>query len=141
MERAGRFLAKLKFSQNISADELILAAWPAAVGKRIASHASAVAVVRGNLVVEVEDAIWKSQLFSLRSQILVKMHELLGETILTEIEFRHATRRRPPQMAQSLLPSQSQTSSPAHRGMDEADGIADRGMRIVYKQARKKAAG
>jgi len=129
MERAGRSLAKLKLSGKISADEIALAAWPAAVGERIASHARAVAVVRGNLVVEVEDAIWKKQLFYLRSQILRKLQELLGDTTVTEVEFRLATPRRPPQVAQALT------------SQDEADSIPDRVLRIVYRQARKKAAG
>jgi len=129
MERAGRSLAKLKLSGKISVDEIALAAWPAAVGERIASHARAVALVRGNLVVEVEDAIWKKQLFYLRSQIVRKVQELLGDTSVTEVEFRLATPRRPPQVAQALT------------SQDEADGIPDRALRIVYKQARKKAAG
>jgi hypothetical protein len=129
MERAGRSLAKLKLSGKISADEIALAAWPAAVGERIASHARAVAVVRGNLVVEVEDAIWKKQLFYLRSHILRKVHGVLGDTTVTDVEFRLATPRRPPQLAQALT------------SRDEADRIPDRALRIVYKQARKKAAG
>ena len=129
MERAGRTLAKLKLSGKISADEIALAAWPAAVGERIASHARAVALVRGNLVVEVEDAIWKKQLFYLRSHILRKIQELLGDTSVSDVEFRLATPRRPPQVSKVLT------------SQDEADGIPDRAMRIVYKQARKKAAG
>ena len=129
MERAGRSLAKLKLSGKISADEIALAAWPAAVGERIASHARAVTVVRGNLVVEVEDAIWKKQLFYLRSHIVRKVQELLGDATVTDVEFRLATPRRPPQVAQALT------------SVDEADSIPDRALRIVYRQARKKAAG
>ena len=128
MERAGRSLAKLKLSGKISADELALAAWPAAVGDRIASHARASALVRGNLVVEVEDAIWQKQLFHLRFHILRKISELLGDALVTDVEFRLATPRRPPQVAQTLSSN------------DEADRIEDRGLRIIYKQARKKAA-
>jgi hypothetical protein len=69
-------------------------------------------------------------LFYLRYQILAKLNEVLGAGIVTDVEFRIATPRRPPQPALSLSES---------RPADEADGIADRGMRIVYKQARKKA--
>lgn len=129
MERAARSLAKLKLSGKISADEIALAAWPVAVGERIAAKARAVAVVRGNLIVEVEDAIWKKQLFSLRSQILRKVQDLVGADTVNDVEFRLAATRRPPQVSHAL-------TSP-----DEADRILDRGMRIVYKQARKKAAG
>ena len=47
MERAGKALAKLKLSDAISPDQLAFAAWPAAVGKRIAVHACPKALVRG----------------------------------------------------------------------------------------------
>lgn len=134
MERAARSLAKLKDSGTISADQLALAAWPVAVGERIALHARAVALVRGNLVVEAEDGIWQKQLFFLRTHILRKIHELLGPATVTDVEFRIATKRRPPQMATRL-------DSPPGASLDEADRISDPGLRIIYKQARKKAAG
>ncbi len=130
MERAAKLLAKLKLSEAVSVEDLARAAWPAAVGKRIAVHAVPKALVRGSLIVETEDGIWQKQLFYLRYQILAKLSEVLGAGIVTGVEFRIATPRRPPQAAQNLS-----GSKPA----DEADGIADPGMRIVYKQARKKA--
>ena len=135
MERAGRSLAKLKLSGNICADELARAAWPAAVGKRIAIHASAGALVRGKLIVECEDAIWQKQLFYLKTHILKKIHEVLGDTTVTDVEFRIATPRRPPQMASSLRVSKPPGSE------DESNSIADAGLRIIYRQSRKKAAG
>jgi predicted nucleic acid-binding Zn ribbon protein len=130
MERAGKSLAKLKLSDTISPDVLARAAWPAAVGKRIATHATAKSLVRGSLIVEVEDGIWQKQLFYLRFQILAKLQEVVGAGVITGVEFRIATPRRPPQPALSLN---------ASKPFDEADGITDPGMRIVYKQARKKA--
>jgi predicted nucleic acid-binding Zn ribbon protein len=130
MERAGKSLAKLKLSDAISQDDLARAAWPAAVGKRIAAHAAAKSLVRGSLIVEVEDGIWQKQLFYLRFQILAKLQEVLGAGVITDVEFRIATPRRPPQPALSLNNSKS---------ADDADEISDPGMRMVYKQARKKA--
>jgi predicted nucleic acid-binding Zn ribbon protein len=100
------------------------------VGKRIAAHAAAKSLVRGSLIVEVEDGIWQKQLFYLRFQILAKLQEVVGAGVITDVEFRVATPRRPPQPALSLSDS---------KPIDEADAIADPGMRIVYKQARKKA--
>jgi predicted nucleic acid-binding Zn ribbon protein len=134
MERAGRSLAKLKLSGNISAEELACAAWPAAVGKRIAVHASAVALVRGNLVVGCEDGVWQKQLFYLKSHILRKIHEVLGDTTVTDVEFRIATPRRPPQVASSRVAQPPDSE-------DESNSIVDAGLRIIYRQSRKKAAG
>src|SRR3984957_7923456 len=118
MERAGKSLAKLKLSDAISPDQLAFAAWPAAVGKRIAVHAGPNALVRGSLVVEVEDAIWQKQLFHLRFDILAKLTEVLGRGLITVREFRPApaTPRRPPQSAQS-----HSKTVPA----DDADSILD----------------
>ena len=132
MERAGKALAKLKFSAAISPDELAIAAWPAAVGKRIAMHACPKALVRGCLVVEAEDAIWQKQLFHLRFDILGKLSEILGSAIITDLEFRLAGKapRRPPQLAQS----HGEIVAP-----DDADSIEDPVMRILYKQARTRA--
>jgi hypothetical protein len=132
MERAGKALAKLKLSAAISPDELAFAAWPAAVGKRIALHACPKALVRGSLVIEAEDAIWQKQLFHLRFDILAKLAEVLGSGIVTDVEFRiaKAVPRRPPQSALS----HSETALP-----DEADRIEDPVMRILYKQARTRA--
>jgi predicted nucleic acid-binding Zn ribbon protein len=133
MERAGKALAKLKLSAAISDDQLAFAAWPAAVGPRIALHACPTALVRGSLVVEAEDAVWQKQLFHLRFDILAQLTEVLGSGIITDLEFRiaSATPRRPPQSAQSHSESVS---------ADDADSIQDPVMRILYKQARGRAA-
>jgi hypothetical protein len=131
MERAGKSLAKLKLSDAISTEQLAVAAWTAAVGKRLASKAQATKLVRGSLIVEAEDAEWQRQLFHLRLPILAKLADVLGGGIISDIEFRLMTPRRPPQPAQRL--------NEPKRSADEADEIQDSGMRMLYKQARKKA--
>lgn len=128
MERAGRSLSKLRLSDKISTEELARSAWPVAVGKRIAAHSVAILLVRDRLVIEVEDAIWQKQLFHLRYQVLAKLREVLGDELVREVEFRIGVQRRPPQMAAAL-------SEPP----DEADQIEDSVLRMVYRQARKKA--
>jgi Dna[CI] antecedent, DciA len=130
MERAGKILAKIKNRDTISPEELARAAWHATVGKRIASKATPKALVRGSLVVEVEDAIWQKQLFHLRFDILAKLTSVIGGGIVAGLEFRIATPRRPPQAA----PSHGESAS-----LDEADSIEDPVFRILYKQARKRA--
>jgi hypothetical protein len=130
MERAGKILAKIKNSDTIPPEELARAAWLATVGKRIAAKASAKALVRGSLIVEVEDAIWQKQLFHLRFDILAKLTSVIGGGIVTGLEFRIATPRRPPQAAKSHSESAS---------VDEADGIEDPVFRILYRQARHRA--
>ncbi len=130
MERAAKSLAKLKLGDAVSAQELACAAWPVAVGERIARHAVAKLLVRERLVVEVDDAVWQKQLFHLRHPILKKIRETLGNGVVNDVEFRIAVTRRPPDVARSLNPS---------KPVDEADRIADPVLRILYRQSRKKA--
>lgn len=109
---------------------LAFAAWRGSVGKRLAKHAWPKALVRGNLIIETEDAVWQQQLFHLRFQILPRVMAILGDGIVRELEFRVATPRRPPQ---TELDAQRQVSG------DEAEGIDDAVFRRIFKQAREKA--
>lgn len=133
MERAGRLIAKWKLCTDcVQPDALARAAWPSAVGKRIASHSTATTLVRGRLVVEVEDYIWYKQLFGLRTDILKRLDEVLGSKVVTEIEFRLGVPRIQPQREVRRLPLLD-----GHG--DEADGIVNPALRRLYKTARKKA--
>lgn len=127
MERAARSLSKLRTSTPLSAEDLARTAWPVAVGKNIARHSAAVSLVRETLVVEVEDAVWQRNLFGLRHHIVRALKGVIGEGIVGDVEFRVAIARRPPQTAAALLST------------DDADRIGDPVLRLVYKQARKKA--
>ena len=135
MERAGKTLSKLRWKDGISSEALARAAWPAAVGKRLANRALAVGLVRDRLIVEVDDAIWQKQLFHLEGQILKRLREVIGDDLIRQIEFRITVARRPPAMAATA--SASAVTSPA--SADDADEIEDLVLRKVYKQARKKA--
>ncbi len=130
MERAGKSLAKMKLPDAISPQDLACAAWTATVGQRLAKVARPKALVRGNLIIETDDAVWQQQLFQLRFNILPRLIEVLGAGIVNNLEFRIATPRRPPQQAQT--PARPESS-------DEADRIENSIFRSLYKQARKKA--
>lgn len=132
MERAGRLIARLQAQGSLSTEELTLAAWPAAIGKRLASKTKAVAMVRDRLVVEVEDSLWQRNLNALRQQILKNLADLLGPRAPAEITFRVAIQRRPPQRAEPA-------AAAGLFGSDEADRIADPVMRRIYMKSRRKA--
>jgi predicted nucleic acid-binding Zn ribbon protein len=131
MERAGQVLGKLKLAKNaVSDEELARSAWPAAVGKKIALRTNALGLVRTRLVVEVEDAVWQRQLWTMRAQILQRVEQVLGRKIVEEIEFKVGVGvpRMKPARAEVLAPSN-----------DEADLIRDPVFRLNYKAARKRA--
>jgi hypothetical protein len=131
MERASRLIGKL--TGPIDADDLARAAWPIAVGKKVAARARPTRMVRGRLIVEVEDSVWKKQLFALSGQILTNLERHLGPGIVEDLEFRVMPPRRDAQRAAVAQPGLDGTSP------DEADGIADPVMRNMYKLARKRA--
>jgi hypothetical protein len=71
MERASRLFGKLTAGGGpIDIDDLARAAWPLAVGKKVAARTRPARMVRTRMIVEVEDPIWKKQLFALSGQIL-----------------------------------------------------------------------
>jgi predicted nucleic acid-binding Zn ribbon protein len=130
MEPASKLIRKLRLSDVLSAEELACAAWPQAVGKRVAAHTRASRMVRTRLIVEVEDHIWQRQLFALTPHILGNLEKSVGGGLVEDLEFRIVPRRRDPQRAAQAVPALFP---------DEADGIADPVLRDIYKASRKKA--
>lgn len=131
MERASKFLRDLRLPEGaISREELACAAWPEAVGQKIARHTRAVKLVRSRLVVEVEDAVWQKQLFTLSPLILRALGKILGPGFVEETHFKIVPRRREPQRAMNAA---------AGASGDEAEAIEDPVMRGIYRAARKKA--
>ena len=101
MDNALRHIQKLK-NGIVSDDELVRAAWRAAVGDKIESRARFRELVRDRIVVEVEDRVWQSQLNTLERQILGRLDRILGRRVARQIEFRIAILRPGPQRAESL---------------------------------------
>src|SRR5713226_2423312 len=132
MERASKVIRELSLSGAIiTPEQMALAVWPDAVGKKIAAHTRAAKLVRTRLVVEVEDKTWQRQLFCLTHFIVRNLAKDLGAGMVDDIEFRVVPRRRDPARALSL------DNAPLFA--DDADAIADPVLRDLYKLSRKKA--
>ena len=139
MIQASRILARSLLGKDgesdlISRETIACRAWKKAVGTRLARRTNAVKLVRDRLVIEVEDEIWRNNLWSLRYQILKNLEKCLGPDIVGDLEFRVMPLRREPQRA-TLPPSLPLDLS------DEAVGIEDPGLRRNYVRARARAAG
>lgn len=132
MVRASRVLRALTPAKEAeSLEVLACAAWRAVVGKKIARHAAAERLVRKRLVVGVEDAIWRQQLFTMRRLILERIQHFAGPGLVEELEFRIA----PPR----IEPRRASRSVPAQPGLfDEATSIQDPGLRRLYVASRRK---
>ncbi len=132
MEPASRLIGKLKFpAESVTAEHLVCAAWNQAVGEKIARHARAERLVRDKLIVGVDDAVWRKNLFTLSKLILAGIARKLGSGVVAELEFRVVPPRRGPQRAE-----RSTAAVPA--SIDEADRIEDPGLRRLYIASRKK---
>ncbi|MBV8827806.1 MAG: DUF721 domain-containing protein [Acidobacteriaceae bacterium] len=132
MQRAARFIKNKNVSRELlTDDDLVRGIWTAAVGKAISAHANPSKIVRGTLIVEVEDAIWQKQLYALSSQIVDRVQKLLGTTNVTGVEFRIAIPRRQPGREELVREQPAST--------DEADRIQDPVLKRVYQISRKRA--
>lgn len=135
MDQASRIIAQWKgVSDVITPERIACGAWKKAVGKRIAERTRAVKLVRNTLVIEVEDDVWRRNLWGLRYQILRNLEKAIGPEIVTEVELRVMPLRREPQrdlgerlaLAPTLIP------------LDDAENISDPGLRRIYKAARRR---
>ena len=87
-----------------------------------AEVARATSIVRTSLIVEVEDVVWQRQLNTLRHFLLRNLAEVLGEPLITEIDFRPMPRRIQPQRAEAARPGQ----------------IEDPVLDLLYRQSRNR---
>jgi predicted nucleic acid-binding Zn ribbon protein len=139
MQRASQILGQISAASNKSKaadpildnEQIICAAWPRAVGRKIAQHTRAAKLVRNCLIVEVEDAMWQRNLFLLSRQIVANLESALGPGVVTFVEFRILPPRREPQRAAAA-------SKSATLPFDESDNIADPGLRRLYRADRLK---
>ena len=117
------------------------AAWALAAGKKIARHTLAAALVRGTLVVEVEDFVWQKQLNTLRHFLLRNLKEILGEDVVTEIDFRPMPKRIQPQRAESARRHGLQTESQGSGDGACSTGNRRRGdgVKITEQEVRRVA--
>ncbi|WP_250680619.1 DUF721 domain-containing protein [Geomonas sp. Red32] len=62
--------------------------WERAVGSRIANHAQPSAFRDGTLTVTVDSAPWMQQLSFLKRELILKVNDALGYTLVKELYFR-----------------------------------------------------
>ena len=132
MDQASRIIAQWTgISDVISHERIACGSWKKAVGKKIALRTRALKLVRNTLVVEVEDEMWRKNLWSLRYQILRNLEKAIGPEIVSTLELRVMPPRFGPQRE---VEDRLSLEIP----LDEAESIADPGLRRIYKAARRR---
>ncbi len=130
MDRAARLLRGMKLpGECLEPETLARAAWPAAVGAKIAKRTRAVGYVDGCLTIEVLDPVWLPQLRTMYGHILTHVQEIAGADAVKSIRLREGAPRIEPQRAEA----------PRAAAKDEADGIPDPMLRRLYRRSRKRA--
>ncbi len=66
--------------------------WSHVVGEQIALHARAVFFDGGKLFVEVDSAAWNQELFHMKKEILKRLDQSLGKTLVEDIIFTNSRR-------------------------------------------------
>ena len=69
------------------AEAAAIAAWKYAAGEGLKDHAVAVKLEQRTLTVAVADTIWQKQLHSMRGSLLFRVNSLLGQPVVTAIQF------------------------------------------------------
>jgi Dna[CI] antecedent, DciA len=139
MDHAGRLIPKMNLPSGLhDPEQRARAAWPRAAGKVVTSHTRVRSLVRGTLVVEVEDYIWQRQLSTLTQCLLRNLEKELGEPLIAGIDFRPMPPRREPQMATSARRESSQI--PGQIPGQIPSQIKDPVLALLYERS-KRAAG
>ena len=69
------------------AEAAAIAAWRHAAGDGLKEHAVALKLENRTLTVAVADVIWQKQLHAMRGQMLFRINSILGQPIVSTIEF------------------------------------------------------
>ena len=69
------------------AEAAAIAAWKHAAGDGLKGHAVPVKLENRTLTVSVADIIWQKQLHSMRGQLLFRVNTILGQPLVSAIEF------------------------------------------------------
>jgi predicted nucleic acid-binding Zn ribbon protein len=91
------------------AEAAAIAVWKHVAGEGLRPHAAPFRLHNKTLIVAVADAIWQKQLESMAGQLLFRLNSLLGQAVVTFIEFRVD-----PETLQSAREQHANIAQPVH---------------------------
>lgn len=62
--------------------------WPEIVGERVAAHTKPLYIVEGKLHIQCEGSVWSQELTFRKSEIIQKINESLGRTVIKDIRYK-----------------------------------------------------
>ena len=128
--------------KHLPVEEIVRAGWAHLVGRQIAARSQVFRLYRETLIVHVPDRTWQKQLRRLEGQLLARVNRLLGQRLVTEMDFR---------VDGSLAAPASSAQPPPRKGPvreeapawdaeleDSARAIADPELRTLFLRASQK---
>lgn len=73
--------------ENRLEENLAFAFWDNVVGKEIALHTEPEKIVRGTIVVKVDNDVWRNELAFFKHEIIQKLNNKIGKKLIQEIKF------------------------------------------------------
>lgn len=73
--------------ENRLEENLAFAYWESVVGKEIAHHTEPEKIVKGTIVVKVDNDVWRNELSFFKNEIIQKLNNKIGKKIIQEIKF------------------------------------------------------
>ena len=89
------------------AEAAAIAAWKHAAGEGLRNHAAPLRLEGKTLVVAIADAVWQKQLGAMKGQLLFRVNSILGQPLVTQIDFRID-----PTMARTLAKPKTEPKKP-----------------------------
>ena len=119
-------------------EQAAFAAWIVASGSHVRKVTRPLRLERKTLIVAVPDSTWRSQLGQMRGQFLFKLNSLLGNPLVTSLEFVVnpsviVNDLQPPQPVKFIAPEKE-----ALPLREQADRIDDPEVRAAYLRAAGK---
>jgi hypothetical protein len=114
------------------AEAAAIAAWKHAAGDGLKEHALAVKLENRTLRVAVVDAIWQKQLHLMRGQLLFRVNSILGQPVVSAIEFQVDPKLFKTRAEQPKQPEQSLDNEVPLELWSAANAIHDKELRKSF---------
>lgn len=81
-----RFFRSIGLENRIE-ENLAFAFWDSVVGKEIALHTEPEKIVKGTVIVKVDNDVWRNELSFFKNEIIQKLNNKIGKKLIQEIKF------------------------------------------------------
>ena len=92
--------------KQLPVEEIVRSVWTHLVGRQIAARSQVFQLYRETLIVHVPDRAWQRQLRRLERQLLARVNRLLGQRLVTGMDFRVDASLAAPASSRSAATSQ-----------------------------------